>query len=156
MPRLRADIERAITARRRAIIEHADEIRATVDEQRREILDEAHEPVATLTELVTRLRGVAAAYDEIADARQALDSRQATPQRRPPAVDLAGLLHALDAGLSVILDGRDPRPPRTVGVQRSNLGQPVEPRAHTERPERSDPEPGETVTVVRTNSGAGL
>lgn len=155
MPKLRADIERAITDRRRAIIEHADEIRIAVDEQGAAILDEARPLVECLIDLVARLRGIAAAVDEIGDARQALDSRQTTPQRRPPVVDLAGLLHALDAGMSVVVDGRDPRPARTLGMQWSNLRQPVAPSTEPER-ERSEAEQVETVTVVRTATGAEL
>lgn len=156
MGRLRVDIEQAIRDRHRTIVEHADEIRATVDEEGAEILSEARPLVESLTELVTRLRGVAAAVDEIADARAAIDTRQ-TRERRPPTVDILGLLNALDAGLAVVLDGRDPRPARTLGVQPGGtLGQTVkvEP-SRPPTPERSEPE-GETVTVVRTNPGAEL
>lgn len=153
--RIRAEIEQAVRDRQRAIIEHETEIRAAVDEQGSAILDDAHEPIETLTDLVTLLRGVAAAVDEVADARQALDAHQRTPLRRPPAVDLAALLHAAAHGLHVVLVGRDPRPPRELGFTHSNLHVPVDSKTVPTR-ERSVPEPSPTVTVHRLNRGAEL
>lgn len=153
MQRFRAEIDQLIVQRRRAIVSAAETIRAEVEREATEIVAAARAPLTELREAYVSLRSLVASLDEIADARQSLDGYQRTPQRRPPAVDFAALIGAVDHGVGTVLDGRESRDPRTLGVQRSNLNIPPS--------EAREPAPESTGTTaairsVRTSRGAEL
>ena len=150
--RLRAEIDGLIVERRRAIIRAADKIRSEVVKEASQIVEQSIAPREDLHDLTRQLRAVVGALDDVTDARQSLDTRQTTPQRRPPVVDLAALVYAVDNGLDSLIEGREHRQPRTLGIQPgSTLAVPPPEKSHaTPQPA----EPATRVNVVRTNTGA--
>ncbi|AWB90865.1 hypothetical protein [Aeromicrobium chenweiae] len=154
MQRLRAQIDRDIVERRRAIVSAADTIREGVEREAAEIVAGARGPLEELREAALVLRRLIGALDEIADARQSLDPYQATPLRRPPVVDLSTLVGAIDHGLSAVLEGRDTHERRTLGVQ-SGSTLDVPPTEGREPASETTPTTV-AVGIVRTAHGAEL
>lgn len=153
--RLRAEIDEAIKDRRRAVVDHEGEIRAEVEQQAAALVGEAIQPLSELHDLVRRVRGVVSALDDVHDARVALDPKAATTARRPPRVDLDLLASAVDRDVGVLLAGRDPRPPRVLGIQPGTSTLHLPPAEIPDPPSpAADVTNGPTAATVRTNSGA--
>lgn len=153
--RVRANVERLVKARMRAIVDAADPVWEQAYAEVAAVTEEARPLVEALQALVPRARAATAAVDAVTDARQATDTLQRTTLRKSLGVDVSALLAAVGAGPAVLLAGRDPRPERVLGFQQgATLGeQGAQPE--TRQTVTQSTAGAESVTVVKTSRGAG-
>lgn len=136
-------------ARLRAVVESATEIESDARKAVERGVKKAFKALDGLNDALVDVRAGQVAVDEVAAAKRALDSRRPRPSNPPSLYSVRDLFEA-------VMADRDPlagwQPERRLGFIKAAFDRPqLEPK-----PERSGPEQGETVTVVPTNSGAGL
>ncbi|MGJ9414227.1 hypothetical protein ACHAAC_16105 [Aeromicrobium sp. CF4.19] len=153
--RIRATIDALIRDRFHAIVDGADVVHEQATAEVEAALADAYPHVEALQTLLPRVRAATSAVDSVADARQQTSAHRTVTRRTVSSVDLGALLAAVSGGADVLLDNRDPRPPRPLGfTAREGMD---EPQTDTDAPTGSvteSPGPDQSVTVRSTNRGA--